>query len=45
MRESVERVVENAEGAVIIPLQNVFKARNISGGLLSRANATTFWDG
>ena len=45
MREPVELVVENAEGAVNIPLQNGFKVRNISGGLLSRAHSTTFWEG
>jgi len=78
VREPVELVLENAEGAVNIPLgqlrsrlgelprdkeinvicrsggrayyatrillQNGFKARNISGGLLSRAHATTFWE-
>ena len=79
MREPVELIVENAEGAVNIPLgplrsclgefprdqethvicrsagrayyathiplQNGFKVRNISGGLLSRAHSTTFWEG
>jgi NADPH-dependent 2,4-dienoyl-CoA reductase/sulfur reductase-like enzyme/rhodanese-related sulfurtransferase len=78
VRDPVELAVENAEGAVNIPLgqlrarlgelprdreihlicrsgqrayyatrillQNGFKARNLSGGLLSRAHATTFWE-
>jgi len=78
VREPVELVVENAEGAVNIPLgqlrtrlgelprdreihvicrsagrayyatrillQNGFKARTLSGGLLSRAHSTTFWE-
>jgi rhodanese-related sulfurtransferase len=79
VREPVELVVENVEGAVNIPfgqlrsrlgelprdreilvicrsggrayyatrilLQNGFKARTLSGGMLSRAHATTFWEG
>jgi NADPH-dependent 2,4-dienoyl-CoA reductase/sulfur reductase-like enzyme/rhodanese-related sulfurtransferase len=79
VREPVELVVENVEGAVNIPfgqlrarlnelprdreilvicrsggrayfatrilLQNGFKARNLSGGMLSRAHSTTFWEG
>ena len=79
VREPVELVVEDAEGAVNIPLgqlrsrlnelprdqeilvicrsggrayyatrillQNGFKARNVSGGLLSRTHCTTFWEG
>ena len=79
VRDSVELIVESAEGAVNIPLaqlrtrlgelprdreihvicrsggrayyatrilqQNGFKARTVSGGMLSRAHCTTFWEG
>jgi len=41
----MELVVENAECAVNIPLQNGLKVRTISGGLLSRAHSTAFWEG
>jgi len=78
VREPVELVVEDAEGAVNIPLgqlrtrlgelprdqeihvicrsggrayyatrilqQNGFKARTVSGGMLSRTHCTTFWE-
>jgi rhodanese-related sulfurtransferase len=31
--------------ATRVLLQNGFKAKNLSGGMLSRAHATSFWEG
>jgi rhodanese-related sulfurtransferase len=35
---------QRAYYATRILLQNGFKARTLSGGMLSRAHATTFWE-
>jgi len=37
-------LLERAYAATRILLQNGFKAKNLSGGMLSRTHAATFWE-